>query len=827
MKREIKHPLRRSFIVGCLLFVTVLCLTLSIVNYSGFKRTLYHKYENMIAGVLYFSAAHIDADDLGECVRTGEESEKYRELQSFLDSVKDNVDIDFIYVIIPLNTEETDNIQNVIAGVSSEEYAEHEDLVTLNQLTGDSYSPETAGRYLEAYQSGELTFFEETAEWGEEYTGLMPLYDSDGNKVAALCVDMNIDWIRRELHSHTLILLGVTVLIGAAFTVVFLVWSRKNITKPIQKLEQSVSDFVSVDRSEQPPDSLILIAPSIHTGNEIESLSNAVVKMSDDMRVYAKTLAKAEEESEKRNIVLSEALSAAQAANSAKTAFLSNMSHEIRTPMNAIIGLDHIALNDPSVSDSTRNYLEKIGISAQYLLSIINDILDMSRIESGRMTIKNEEFSFAKTIEQVNTIISDQCRDKGLNYDCRIIGEVDNYYIGDDMKLRQVMINILGNSVKFTPVGGYITFTVERIARFDNHSTLKFTIQDTGIGMSKEFLPKIFDSFSQEDAYNTGKYGTTGLGMSITKSIVDLMHGDIRVESEKGRGTKFTVTVTLKESDREVAHDGEFEIVPGEMTALIVDDDEVACEHAKLVLGQSGINCETALSGEEAVEMIRLRHARRESYDLILIDLRMPEMDGIETTKQIRSIIGDESVILILTSYFWDEIIDEAKAAGVDSFVPKPLFIQTVLDEYKRSYMNRSGDKKSRKADLNGRRILVAEDVAINAEIMKMILSERGMTAEIAVNGAEAVDSFAAHPEGYYDAILMDMRMPIMDGLEASGAIRAMNRPDSLTIPIIALTANAFDEDVQRSLQAGLNAHLSKPVEPENLYETLESLIEG
>ncbi len=391
---------------------------------------------------------------------------------------------------------------------------------------------------------------------------------------------------------------------------------------------------------------------------------------------------------------LSVALEEANLANKAKTAFLSNMSHEIRTPMNAIIGLNRIALNDPGISETTREHLEKIGLSAQHLLGIINDILDMSRIESGRMTVKNEEFSLAKALDQVNTIISGQCRDKGLEYEYRVNGAVDEYYIGDDMKLRQVMINILGNAVKFTPSGGVVTFVVEAIARFNGRTTLRFVISDTGIGMSPDFLPRLFDAFSQEDSSTTNRYGSTGLGMAITKSIVELMNGTISVESEKQKGTTFTVTVTLTD-----------------------------CDHKDISIG---------------------------------------------------------------------EIAEEANAED---------------------------------ADLKCRRILLAEDVAVNAEIIIMMLSMREIQVDHAENGRIAVEMFEEHEEGYYDAVLMDMRMPEMDGLEATRRIRAMNRSDAKNIPIIALTANAFDEDVQHSMQAGLNAHLSKPVEPDVLFHTLEELL--
>jgi PAS domain S-box-containing protein len=387
---------------------------------------------------------------------------------------------------------------------------------------------------------------------------------------------------------------------------------------------------------------------------------------------------------------LSIALEEANQANKAKTAFLSSMSHEIRTPMNAIIGLNRIALNDPGISETTREYLEKIGLSAQHLLGIINDILDMSRIESGRMTVKNEEFSFAMALAQVNTIISGQCRDKGISYECRVKGALDDYYIGDDMKLRQVMINILGNAVKFTPAGGSVTFVVEAVARFNGRTTLCFTISDTGIGMSPDFLPRLFDAFSQEDSSSTSRFGSTGLGMAITKSFVELMNGTIAVESEKQKGTTFTVTVTL--IDCEPKNSGEEETVlhPHELCVLVIDDDPIACEHAQLVLGQVGVNCEKALSGAEGLQMAKVRHARREPYNLILVDWRMPDMDGLETTRQLRAAVGTETPVIILTSYNWDEIVDEAKAAGVDTFAAKPLFAGTVLDEFREAFKKKN-----------------------------------------------------------------------------------------------------------------------------------------
>ncbi len=420
--------------------------------------------------------------------------------------------------------------------------------------------------------------------------------------------------------------------------------------------------------------------------------------MEDEKEEYRQELEEAvkREKQQKQELTesreaLRDALAVAEKANKAKTAFLSNVSHEIRTPMNAIIGLNNIAMNDPTASDEVKGYLEKIRGASQHLLAIINDILDMNRIESGMMVIKKEEFSLDNAIEQVNMMIGGQCREKGIYYECIVKGKTDDYYTGDEMKLKQVIINILGNAVKFTPTGGKVQFLVEECARNERMTTFKMIFKDTGIGMSSEFLPHIFDAFSQEEPSNSTGYGSTGLGMPITKSLVELMNGSIDVESKKGVGTVFTATITLERSDRK----------------------------------------------KEEQEKHR---------------------------------------------------------------------------------------EENRNVDLKDRRILLAEDVEINAEIMIAVLETREIKTEHAENGKTAVEMFEGHEAGYYDAILMDMRMPVMDGLEAAKKIRAMDREDAKTIPIIALTANAFDEDVQRSMQAGLNAHLSKPVEPERLFDELDRL---
>ena len=529
-------------------------------------------------------------------------------------------------------------------------------------------------------------------------------------------------------------------------------------------------------------------------------------------------------EERERNMALADALQVAEQANAAKTSFLSNMSHEIRTPMNAIIGLDSIALQSPDLTPQTREYLEKIGGSARHLLGLINDILDMSRIESGRLVLRKEEFSFSAMLEQIITMVQAQYREKGLEFECRVLGQVADNYIGDDMKLKQVIINILSNTIKFTDAPGSVTLTIEQTAKFEGNSTLRFVIADTGIGMDEAFIPRIFDAFTQENSSRSSKFGSTGLGMAITKNIVERMNGTISVTSRKGEGSVFTVSITLR--DGSVRSGGEF-VKPKDMRVLVVDDDPIACKHGRIVLEEAGIAADTCQSGAEALRLIELHHAKHEPCHLVLLDWKMPGQDGVEVARRIREHYSHELTVILLTAYNWDDVAEEASEAGVDGFMSKPLFVANVLGEYETVMKRRhSGAQAAPKADLAGKRVLLAEDVLINAEIIKQILSMKDMTVDHAENGRQALEMFADSEVGFYDAVLMDVRMPEMDGLEATAAIRALDRPDARSVPVIALTANAFDEDVQLSLQAGMTAHLSKPVEPNHLYDTLAALIQ-
>ena len=523
--------------------------------------------------------------------------------------------------------------------------------------------------------------------------------------------------------------------------------------------------------------------------------------------------------------VLAEALGAAEEANKARSAFLSSMSHEIRTPMNAIIGLDTLALKKGNPDGETREYLEKIGDSARHLLTVINDILDMSRIESGHIELRNEPFSLRALLEQACGTARAQCAEKGLAFTCRALNETGDAFIGDETRIREVLSNILSNAVKFTEAGS-VELTVEKTAEFEDRTALRFCVRDTGIGMEQDFIPRIFDPFSREDASNRNRFSGTGLGMAIARRLVEIMNGSVHVESEKGRGTEVSVAVTLRNGGAEGAADtGAVDLK--DLYVLVVDDDPIEAEHAKSVLEEAGARVDACLNGQEALILIGEAHGKRRPYNLILMDWNMPGMDGLETSEEIRRQFGNENAIVVLTAYSWDDIREEARRAGVDNFLSKPLFASNVAEQIGHvvRQAGRPLARERRRANLAGRRVLLAEDLESNAEIMTDILDMESISTDHAVNGKDAVEKFARSEPGTYAAILMDIRMPEMDGLEAASAIRAMEREDAKSIPIIALTANAFDEDVQRSLQAGMNAHISKPVDSDLLIRLLGELV--
>ena len=529
---------------------------------------------------------------------------------------------------------------------------------------------------------------------------------------------------------------------------------------------------------------------------------------------------------------LAAALAAAEQANAAKSDFLSRMSHEIRTPMNAIIGMSTIAAKSIGDDDQVADCISKIGISSRFLLSLINDILDMSRIESGKMLLKNEKIPMEEFLCGINSICYPQAASKAVDYECIVDPVLDDYYIGDAMKLQQVLINILNNAIKFTGESGKVTLSASQRSRMKNDAVLRFIINDTGIGMSEEFLPHIFEPFTQESIGTTALYGGTGLGMAISKSIVDMMDGKITVRSIKGIGTEFTVDVKLGITEEEKLrhnqkkHNFNF----SHLKTLVVDDDVAVCESAVVTLHEMGIKAEWVDSGRKAVERIRECWGRGAYYDMVLIDWKMPEMDGIETARQIRQIVGPDVTIIIMTAYDWSSIEHEAKLAGVNLLMSKPMFKSSLVSAFSRALGEKDEQEQVSAGfdfDFSGKRVLLVEDNAINTEVAALLLTDQGFKVDTAENGLRALEIFSKTEPGYYDAILMDIRMPIMDGLSATVNIRHLSNPDARDIPIIAMTANAFDDDIEKSRAAGMNAHLAKPIEPERLYQTLYEFIFG
>lgn len=530
-----------------------------------------------------------------------------------------------------------------------------------------------------------------------------------------------------------------------------------------------------------------------------------------------------------KNQILRTALGAAEAANNAKTEFLSRMSHEIRTPMNAIIDMTAIALSALDNKERISDCLAKIGISARFLLSLINDILDMSRIESGRMSLAHEKFDFEEMINGLSSLFYPQAEEKGLKFNTVIEGVTEELYIGDSLRLRQILLNILSNALKFTPSGGRIQFTIRQMSRGDKDAWLRFTVSDTGIGMSKVFQKHLFESFEQENPNISIKYGGTGLGLAICKNLVTLMGGSINVHSIEGVGSEFCVDVKLGLTEESYRRKN-FDILKlRDLKTLIVDDDIVTCEHASLIMSDLGLQAEYVTSGASAVLEIEKGIREMKPYDIVLVDLKMPDMDGIQTAKAIRRLVGAETLVVVMTAYEWKEIEADARRAGVDFFITKPLFRSELVDLFEKinDFSEAVYEPETAKGEIQfaGERILLVEDNELNLEVAASLLEMKGLTIESACNGLQALEKFCSTPVGYYDAVLMDIRMPVMDGLEAARNIRLFDKSDAQTIPIIAMTANAFDEDVEKSHAAGMNAHLAKPIDPEKLFAVLQEFI--
>ncbi|MBC5755998.1 response regulator [Blautia sp. BX19] len=550
---------------------------------------------------------------------------------------------------------------------------------------------------------------------------------------------------------------------------------------------------------------------NIAMGSEVNGKKKYILVMSDRTSDW------------KMNQALSEAVRAAETANRAKSTFLSNMSHDIRTPMNAIIGFTTLAVSNIDDKKKVRDYLGKILSSSNHLLSLINDILDMSRIESGKIHLEETEISLSDVLHDLKTIISGQIHAKQLELYMDAMDVTNEDVYCDKTRLNQVLLNLLSNAVKFTPAGGTVSVRIRQCPGTKKGSELyEIRVKDNGIGMSQEFVQKIFSPFERERTSTVSRTQGTGLGMAITKNIVDMMGGTIEVQTEQGKGTEFIVRLPFRIQSE---HQRIEKIVELEgLKALVVDDDFNTCDSVTKMLVRVGMRSEWTLSGKEAVLRARQSMEMGDAFHAYIIDWRLPDMNGIEVTRQIRS-LGDDTPIIILTAYDWSDIEVEARAAGVTAFCAKPMFMSDIRD----TLMTAIGQKQAEETilppagpDFGDRCILLVEDNELNSEIAVEILNEYGFLVDTAENGAEAVEKVKNSKPGSYDLVLMDVQMPVMNGYEATRQIRALKDPALAGITILAMTANAFDEDRKKALECGMDGFLSKPIVIEELLSTLQ-----
>ena len=551
-------------------------------------------------------------------------------------------------------------------------------------------------------------------------------------------------------------------------------------------------------------------------GSEVEGRTKHILVMSD--RTADKQV----------NQALSDAVAAAETANRAKSTFLSNMSHDIRTPMNAIIGFTTLALSNIDDTDRVKDYLGKTLASSNHLLSLINDVLDMSRIESGKIHLEEVEVNLSDVLHDLKTIVSGQIYAKQLELYMDAMDVTDEDVYCDKTRLNQILLNLLSNAIKFTPAGGTVSVRVRQLAgKVRGCGQYEFRIKDNGIGMSQEFAQKIFEPFERERTSTVSRIQGTGLGMAITKNIVDMMGGTIEVQTAQGKGTEFIICLPMRTQDehRPVEKITELE----GLKALVVDDDFNTCDSVTKMLVKVGMRAEWTLSGKEAVLRARQSIEMSDVYHAYIIDWRLPDMNGIEVTRQIRS-LHDDTPIIILTAYDWSDIEVEAKAAGVTAFCSKPMF----MSDLRETLMSALGQNQTdaaqellpqKNADFKGRHILLVEDNELNREIAQEILREYGFRVDTAENGAVAVEKVCTAAPGSYDLVLMDVQMPVMDGYTATRKIRALDDPARAKIPILAMTANAFDEDRCNALESGMNGFLSKPIVIGDLVQELHKIL--
>ena len=513
----------------------------------------------------------------------------------------------------------------------------------------------------------------------------------------------------------------------------------------------------------------------------------------------------------------------ARAANDAKSAFLSSVSHDIRTPMNAIIGFLALMKDETENPVVIREYIQRIDTASQHLLGLINDVLDMSKIESGSTTLSISEMNLADVISEINAIIRPQTRARNQTFDILIPHLNHERLLGDKMRINQILINLLSNAVKYTKEGGEIQLLVEELPQvMDQYSRVRFTVHDNGLGLSEEYQRVMFEPFTREETKTIHEIQGTGLGMPITKSLVDLMGGTITVESKLEEGSTFTVELELRIQESE--DDSRFWSDHKIARMIVVDDDAQTCLGIVKIMSKAGVATDYATGGHTAIQMIQKKNP---PYDLVLLDWKMPELDGLETARRIRQDCPDKIPILLLTAYDWSDIEKEAREIGVDYFMPKPFFISTFKEIIRQITDNQKKHETDQTDVVRGMHILVVDDLKVNRLLLTKILTTLGAVSDTAANGQEAVEKFEASQPGEYDLIMMDVQMPLLNGYEATRAIRSGEHPSAGSVPIIAMTANAFVDDVREAIESGMDAHIAKPVQIDSLKDTSQQVLDS
>nr|WP_305144542.1 response regulator [Anaerofustis stercorihominis] len=520
---------------------------------------------------------------------------------------------------------------------------------------------------------------------------------------------------------------------------------------------------------------------------------------------------------------LENALDNAERASIAKSEFLSRMSHEIRTPLNGITGMTLIAIQNIKDEKKELDCLNKISMSSKHLLVLVNDVLDMAKIESGKVEIKNEKFNFRVFIESITSIYFTQAKARNIDYETILIGDIPEQLNGDSLRLNQILGNLLSNALKFTPDNGKIKFKITLVKSSTDEDILKFEVIDNGCGIKKENADKIFNAFEQEDDSITKRYGGTGLGLSISKRFAHLMGGEISVQSKEGEGSDFIVQIPFKKVlDQKPIRKSDL----GNLNVLVVDDDIETCTNTKSLLNKIGLNADWVDNGFDAIKKIEESIKENDKFDVCLIDWKMPYIDGIETTRRIREIAEDKDILVILiTAYDVEEIREEALRVGANGVINKPLFESTIVEAIENAKNHNETYEVMKDGFAGkvfaGKRILIAEDNDLNLEIASELMIMNGAEVEKAKDGKEAVDMFAGSKEGYYDLILMDIQMPVMNGYEATKEIRKLDRRDAKTVSIVAMSANVFESDVRKSIESGMNDHIGKPINMDEIYDKL------